>query len=516
MKRLEGVVGKKIPERQGEWTDWWANGTASAPREVTASRHAKRLLTAARSPLWGPMEERASATAADIEKELCLFDEHTWGSADSVAQPYALDTQGQFAAKASYAYQAWARAELLLSQRVRTRLAGEPEGLYVANASAHPISDWVWMPVTALRSDYRSVEAAKPSRKEPLRFEAGYGQFQRPEKAEDFSPDNTAATFPDNRPRQRVRFWAEGVPAKGVVRYQLQGSEAKETKPSPSPSVKTDASGWPTSIGWEGTPQPLFVGQCGEFTALKIDGLGPRWIAKDIFGAAPAQREALRKEKIQKVVAQVEKPTEVRDNPHTVVYSQRLRHPSLAWATRELEVWKREPRARLTFRLDRRASDAPEIYVLGFDLPPEAKTPQTSCGGAAFVPFTDQLPGTCRDYFAIDGWVHYPSAQQSWVWVSRDAPLVSFGDLSAWANRQEPPANQNRALAMVFNNFWYTNFLGNAHGVMEFQFDLACGPRLDSAAAAATMAESLTETPHVLIQPGPREDPIVIERLYRP
>ena len=31
-----------MPEYAGEWTDWWANGTASAPREVAASRLAKR------------------------------------------------------------------------------------------------------------------------------------------------------------------------------------------------------------------------------------------------------------------------------------------------------------------------------------------------------------------------------------------------------------------------------------------------------------------------------------------
>ena len=29
---------------------------------------------------------------------------------------------------------------------------------------------------------------------------------------------------------------------------------------------------------------------------------------------------------------------------------------------------------------------------------------------------------------------------------------------------------------MIYNNFWYTNFLGDEPGVMEFQFDLAWRP----------------------------------------
>ena len=62
MQRMEKVMGPTAPEYAGEWTDWWANGTASAPREVAASRAAKRFLAAAASPLWGPADARARQT----------------------------------------------------------------------------------------------------------------------------------------------------------------------------------------------------------------------------------------------------------------------------------------------------------------------------------------------------------------------------------------------------------------------------------------------------------------------
>lgn len=47
MQDLEKVAGATAPEYEGEWTAYWANGTASAPREVAASRFAKRFLAAA-------------------------------------------------------------------------------------------------------------------------------------------------------------------------------------------------------------------------------------------------------------------------------------------------------------------------------------------------------------------------------------------------------------------------------------------------------------------------------------
>ncbi len=91
VREMEKAIGDKVPEYTGEFTDWWANGTASGPREVAASRFAKRLLAAAESSLWGAMSPTAHAKAESLYKDLCLFDEHTWGSSMSVATPWTLE-----------------------------------------------------------------------------------------------------------------------------------------------------------------------------------------------------------------------------------------------------------------------------------------------------------------------------------------------------------------------------------------------------------------------------------------
>jgi hypothetical protein len=68
---------------------------------------------------------------------------------------------------------------------------------------------------------------------------------------------------------------------------------------------------------------------------------------------------------------------------------------------------------------------------------------------------------------------------------------------------------------MVFNNFWYTNFVGDSHGVMEFQFDVCWREKLDGV-PVEDLAETLVAEPQVLIQPALPENPIYIRRLYRP
>ena len=138
--------------------------------------------------------------------------------------------------------------------------------------------------------------------------------------------------------------------------------------------------------------KPLFLQGMGDFIAVRVKGFAPRWVAKNVFEADSAQREKRRREVFEESTAAAKEKCSVRDDPHTLVYTQSLDHPRLLWATRRLEVWKGEPRARFTLRLNRTASEAPEVFYIGFPLPCESTMPQTSCGGISFIPFRDQLP----------------------------------------------------------------------------------------------------------------------------
>ncbi len=67
---------------------------------------------------------------------------------------------------------------------------------------------------------------------------------------------------------------------------------------------------------------------------------------------------------------------------------------------------------------------------------------------------------------------------------------------------------------MVFNNFWYTNFVADEHGIMEFQFDLSW--QQTAGESVADLTETLVPEPIVLINPSMPEDTRVFQNLYRP
>ena len=518
MRDLEKAAGPTAPEYQGEWTDWWANGTACAPREVAASRFAKRSLAAAQSPVWGPLDASSRSRIQELTKDLCLFDEHTWGSGMSVAQPYSLDAQGQWNEKARLAWRPMALAEWLLGQRARTRLIRESAGLWLANPSAAPFSGWATLIASCLRDDSHSL--VDPATGTPLKlyFEPG-PLWGRPQQPADLSSEDVSATFPDRSPNRFARFWVEQLPAASVKRFELNRETLEDKPPQPNlrPNVTTDESGWPTGATWPGMTQPLFTAGLGDFVSVKVNAFAPRWALQDIWGAGnAAKREQLQKEKLEFVPATAHREVTVADGPHTIRYTQTLEHPRLKWAVRQLEIWKREPRARLTFRLNRISSFDPELLCVVNPLPCDGVLPRLSSGGMGFTPFTDQFPGTCRDYFAIDGWAHYATPEGHWLWVTRDAPLITLDGPHPKSHLTAPPARPGRILAILYDNFWYTNFQGDSPGVMEFQFDLVWRPQLAGDPAAAALASALVTDPVIVLNPALPEHPLFIQDLYQP
>jgi hypothetical protein len=518
LRHLKREIGPAIAELEGEWPDFWANGVASGPREVAASRRAKRIVAAAESSAWGPLDANGSKTVEEIYEQLCLFDEHTWGHMNSVGVPWSLDVVGQYNEKSRQAYRPLARAQMLLSQRVRGRLAHAEEGLYVTNTSTQPWSGWIEMPTSCLRDDYRSVEDATTDTKTPLELRNGLRPYERPKHPGELTIGNTAATFPDNCPGMASRFWMEGLRAGETRQLRLSLEPAGENAAGGhgGPVIQVDSQRWPTSATWPGMERPLFLPGCGEFLSVGVRGFAPRWIAREIFATEnDAQRHRMRREALEEIPAVAAEPATEERHPSTTTYTQVLRHPRLQWATRQLELWNHEPRARLTVRFDRISSEAPELFFVAFSTPCEGILPRVSCGGVAFVPYEDQIPGSCRDYFSIDGWVQYETPQGNWLWVSRDAPLVTFGGPNVLARRTDAPREPNRVLAMIFDNRWFTNFVANSHGAMEYQFDMAWTPAAGGAVSASALADMLVTEPAVIITPARKDDPIVARHLYR-
>ena len=199
----------------------------------------------------------------------------------------------------------------------------------------------------------------------------------------------------------------------------------------------------------------------------------------------------------------------------STIYTQKLKHPRLKWLIRQLEIYLSHPMATLKIRLYRNSSELPEWFYIGCSFPTKEILPTTTCGGMPFQPFVDQLPNTCRDFFAIDSWVSYQTDRSGRTWISKDSSLVGIGGPQPLRYLTEIPQQPNRLYALVFDNTWMTNFVCDEHGIFAFQFDLVQHAPLSPVALDA-MSETILSIPSFIIQPNFPENPSMMERLFKP
>jgi hypothetical protein len=470
LSAIREAAGGTLPVLEGEWTDWWANGAASTPREVAASRQAKRVLDALDSPLYrslpGIVERQDRCT-----RELCFFDEHTWGSWNSVALPGSLDTRGQFAEKGVFAHRSLALAELTLGEANRA-IAPDRPGIHVINPSRAPFTGWVTLPADCLRGTYAGALDETTGDERAFDPQPGVSAFfTTPTRSDQFSPLDESKVFPDQIAGRDLRLWVEAAAPASIRSFTLRKTVMPRSRRH-ALVVTDDDSGWPTAAAWEG--RRLFSGELGAFWALAFHGLAPRWAYKEILAITDAaERRAARSLKTTLTPAVPRNAARVTDTGPTLRYVQDLEHPRLGGMRRAVELYKHRPHARLTVTILRRSQpDAAEIFYLALPVYAPDSTVSLTNGGLAFRPDSDQIPRTCRDYFAIDGRVVYAGTEGETVVDLHETSLVALGGIADGLLLERLEGDPTALYAMLYNNIWYTNFAGDEAGRMDFTVDL--------------------------------------------
>ena len=284
IEAVRAELGEKIPVYRGEWVDWWANGNASSPVEMAYCRDARRTLRAAKSPLFGPMKPEEVRTSREILENLCLYNEHSFGSWQSVSDPYSFAAVSQTAEKNILVYRALDAARCLLADRARAVTEKEKNAILVFNPSKNPVNAVIRLPRGCMRGEFSSVRCAERGEVFPIETEDGVLNFLRPSDPSEFGQENVSRTFSDKCEKQGVRFGPVTVPPMGRLRL-IPGTE-----PAGAPVLKekkfaleTDADGWPVFLQFDGQKDPVIDGVFGDFLAVHADGFAPRWTFKDIF-----------------------------------------------------------------------------------------------------------------------------------------------------------------------------------------------------------------------------------------
>lgn len=100
--KLRQQTGIDIPVYRGDWPDWWSDGVASTAAHTQLFRDAQRnfQLLVQLDPENSIIPE---AAVREMEEQLTLYAEHTWGYSHSITEPWNPMVQSLGARKEAYA-----------------------------------------------------------------------------------------------------------------------------------------------------------------------------------------------------------------------------------------------------------------------------------------------------------------------------------------------------------------------------------------------------------------------------
>jgi hypothetical protein len=121
-------------------------------------------------------------------------------------------------------------------------------------------------------------------------------------------------------------------------------------------------------------------------------------------------------------------------------------------------------------------------------------------------PELDQLPGACKDWYAMQHFARVTGKEGSLAWASPDAPLVCVGDLNRGLWQEQLPVKNGHLYSYIMNNYWFTNYKADQSGEHTFRYALT--PRAATDAEAARFGWQTSMPLHCRVIPGAQQGPL--------
>jgi alpha-mannosidase len=447
---LEQRYGDSIPSVRGDFTPYWEDGAASSAHETALNRAAAERLVQA-EVLWTLLRP-AAFPAGDFEaawRNVVLFDEHTWGSWNSISEPESAFTRRQWEIKRSFALEADRRSrELLAGATVQLMPAsGAAEGFAVFNTSSWPRSELVVLPAEWTRAGDRVTD-----------------RQGRPIPSQRLSTGELAVL-------------AEDVPALGAAVYDVAAGRAFVDDGHVQVTSTQLTNG---VITMDIDPQTGCIVSLRhrEIDAELVDqghgaGLGDYLYVKGRRPDRPQRSEVLNIRVVE---------------PGPLVATVRIeaRAPGCENLTREVRLTAGCAHVEVVADLEKEKVYEPEAVYIAFPFAVAQPTVRVDLAWSIMRPEADQLPGACRNYFTAQRWVDVSNDHYGITLATLDAPLIEIRELSTDATVvgwRKQAKSSGLLYSYVMNNYWETNYRAGQPGHARLRYAIVPHRRFDAAAA---------------------------------
>lgn len=468
-----------FPVWEGDWTDYWNFGAASAARETRVNKLALRTLESAGvlECMTKERDSRYQAIRREAEEQALLYNEHTWGASQAISDPDDFESQSQYIHKMETAYRAADLSGYLAAAQME-KMSGNPaqteelKGVALLNPTGVTQRAALRFPKEWTRKE-RQLSARRAKFYVPYLHNEEEKPYFAHMEMEDLGtveiPPFTWQVFPfaelENAVQEKEAVFMDGnhleTPYYTVTLNPDTGRICQLYHKESGRELMDASSEWSffelvrETIDPRQHPEnrrtlfPRDVDLCNENISMWNHG----WKAR----RAGAEEVLDWKAEITGTKA---------------VLMWKIQMPGMKAVEQQAIFYGDSSAIDLKVKFHKLPVHKPEGIYLAFPLKlsRDWKCGYTTAGQLVMLD-AEQLGQMCRDYVSVDNGIALSDGEICMGLASPDAPMIQvggfhFGKELRAVERMENPL----LLAWPLNNYWDTNFVSGQSGAMEFSY----------------------------------------------
>lgn len=404
---------------------------------------------------------RVAADKAGLDRmweKMVLMDEHTFTSSAATSDPSSDETVEQIAVKNSFATEAHGISNRILKSSMATlanSIAADAHSLIVFNTLNWPRSALVtW----DLESDREIVDRATG----------------------DVVPTQLVSA---GRRFQRVRFWAQDVPATGYKVYLLRpAKKAAATTATPGATALENSYYRIEFHPSTGSIQSIFD---KELRRELVDTSSPYRFAQYLYVTHHASNFDVHGAGQGRMVS-------IERTPWGEVARLESSDQNTPQIVSEIRLFDHDKKIELIEDVDKQEVHSDEAVYFAFPFAMSHPQFQYEIQNGVVDPSKDMYPGAGLDWFSVQNWVSVQQDGISATVLPLDTPLVTLGDITRLTFPQTFGTRKGWIFSYAMNNYWHVNYLPGQGGHFRFRFIITSVPSTDPIALSRKGWEEAT------------------------
>ena len=468
---LDEEHAEDIPAQEVAWPDWWTDGVGSAANETKVVRNT-HVEVASSETILSMATMLGADFPADIQRDieavydnLLFYDEHTHGAAESVRQPLAQNSINQWGMKSAYAWEA-AKKSSLLQEKALAFLEPALNKSKLSTIAVFNTLNW--------------------RRSAMVHLFIEYGIIPESESFTITGPDGKEIPWQVFERRMEGAYyglWVEDVPAMGYLTLQINlGHNSTVERPNTGSDFENEF--YAVSIDPErGVITQILDKDLGMELVDKHDSLSlGHFIYEELDNRHELERlTSTNRDTVYKPLGmqrtELKNIWVTKEENGSIYKSIFLRGDMPVCAGRrgveiEIRLYHRKKLMEMHYKMTKLPVYTPEAVYVAFPFKLDGGKLAFEAQGGVVYPGVNQLAGTSADWNTIQNFAAVKSNEAQIVFVSKDIPLVHFGDINIGRYYYQLKPETNHIYSWVLNNYWVTNFKASQQGELRWSYSI--------------------------------------------